>query len=129
MKDLKGREDIELLVNTFYRKIEKDEVIGFFFNEVAGVNWDIHIPKMVDFWDSIIFNSVEKNVARPMQAHMRTHDKHAFEHRHFDHWINLWNNTVDELFEGRNADTIKEKAFAIGETQRYKLLGSRSKDI
>ncbi|HAI79573.1 MAG TPA: sec-independent protein translocase TatC, partial [Chryseobacterium sp.] len=39
MKLLESREDIEFLVNTFYKKVAKDETIGFFFTDVAKVNW------------------------------------------------------------------------------------------
>ena len=45
MKKLESHEDIEHLINSFYAKVVKDEVIGFFFNDVAKVDWDKHLPK------------------------------------------------------------------------------------
>jgi hemoglobin len=35
MNDLETREDIELLVNKFYQKIQTDNKIGLFFNDIA----------------------------------------------------------------------------------------------
>ena len=33
--DLAGHADIERLVNTFYDKVRRDELLGFIFNDVA----------------------------------------------------------------------------------------------
>ena len=53
--DIRNRKDIEKLINAFYDKVKVDEVIGYFFNDVAKVNWEIHLPKMYDFWENILF--------------------------------------------------------------------------
>jgi len=45
-KDIAGRADIQLLVNTFYEKVQHDEVISYLFTEVARVNWQQHLPRM-----------------------------------------------------------------------------------
>ena len=58
MKDIEGREDIDLLVDTFYGKVQKDAVIGPFFNDVAKVNWDEHLPHLKDFWEAGLFHTV-----------------------------------------------------------------------
>lgn len=54
MKNLETRQDIEDLVNRFYDKVQKDETIGFFFNDVAKVDWDHHLPKMYSFWETLL---------------------------------------------------------------------------
>ena len=38
-RDITGRADIEQLVNTFYDKIRKDDLLGFIFNDVAKTDW------------------------------------------------------------------------------------------
>ena len=43
-KDIENREDIVVLINRFYEKVKKDEVIGYIFNDVAKVNWEKHLP-------------------------------------------------------------------------------------
>ena len=54
-KDIKTREDIELLVISFYDKVKADDTIGYIFNDVAKVNWEKHLPVMFDFWENILF--------------------------------------------------------------------------
>lgn len=49
MKQLQTQEDVEFLVNKFYEKVTKNKIIGFFFNDVAKINWDLHLPKMYKF--------------------------------------------------------------------------------
>lgn len=54
MRDIENREDIILLVNTFYDDVKADKTIGDIFNKVVAVNWDEHLPKMYDFWEGIL---------------------------------------------------------------------------
>jgi hemoglobin len=52
--DIENRDDIILLVNTFYSNVKQDKTIGYIFDEVAHVNWDEHLPKMYSFWASLL---------------------------------------------------------------------------
>ncbi|MBC7555629.1 MAG: sec-independent protein translocase TatC, partial [Chryseobacterium sp.] len=54
MKKLETTEDVKLLVNKFYEKVGKDESIGFFFDDVANVDWNLHLPKMYKFWETLL---------------------------------------------------------------------------
>jgi hemoglobin len=56
-KDITSRADIEQLVTTFYEQVKKDDTIGFIFTDVAKINWDHHIPLIVDFWESILLDN------------------------------------------------------------------------
>ena len=69
MKDIETIEDIELLVNTFYSKVRKDDVIGFFFNDVAKTNWEEHLPKMYLFWRALLFMDIKFD-GNPVGAHI-----------------------------------------------------------
>ncbi|MGI9242640.1 MAG: group III truncated hemoglobin, partial [Verrucomicrobiales bacterium] len=51
--DLRDRNDIVQLVDRFYEKIRSDEKLGPIFNELVDVDWDTHLPKMYDFWDTV----------------------------------------------------------------------------
>ena len=53
-KDISNIEDIKLLVNTFYGKVQKDEFIGVIFNEKIGDRWPEHLEKMYRFWQTIL---------------------------------------------------------------------------
>ncbi len=86
MKKLESREDIEHLINSFYAKVVKDEVIGFFFNDVAKVNWNKHLPKMYAFWESVLFGQMTYK-GNPMGAHFPINEMQAMEQKHFDRWL------------------------------------------
>lgn len=120
MKLLETREDIELLVNTFYDKIKKDEIIGFFFNDIAKVNWNEHLPKMYQFWETLLFGQVSYK-GNPMAAHFPINEIKAMEKHHFDHWLKVWTATVEELFTGTKAEMAIYKAQNISQLMAYKM--------
>ncbi len=117
--DIKNREDIEKLVNAFYAKIKADAAISYFFNDVAKVNWENHLPKMCDFFENILFSSGNYE-GNPMLAHEELHKKSEVKSEHFLHWISLFNATVDELFIGVKAEEIKQRAINIAAAMMHK---------
>lgn len=119
--DIRNRKDIEKLVNTFYDKIKTDAVIGYLFNDVAKVNWEKHLPKMYNFWENILFYTAEYE-GNPMEKHKELHQKSPLNPSHFNHWNMLFTKTVNELFEGKKADEIKNRALNISAAMMYKTL-------
>ena len=120
--DIKNRSDIEKLINAFYDKIKTDTKIGYFFTEVAHVNWEKHLPRMYDFWENIMF-STGNFVGNPMAKHKELHQKSTMTEAHFQHWNALFDETVDELFIGEKAEEIKKRAANIAMAMMYKTLG------
>ena len=120
MKNLESRNDIEFLVNAFYDKVSKDEKIGFFFNDVAKVDWSHHLPKMYSFWESLLFGEASYK-GNPMAMHFPVNEKVAIEKPHFAHWIKLWTETVEENFEGETAEAAIYKASNIANLMAYKM--------
>lgn len=114
-QDISDRKDIELLVDRFYKIVQNDEVIGYLFNEVAKTNWNIHIPKMYDFWEVVLFGTGGFK-GNPMQVHKELHRKSKMNETHFKHWIHLFNSTVDELFTGPNTEDVKYSAANIAKS-------------
>lgn len=119
--DIRNRKDIEKLVNAFYEKVKTDEVIGYLFVDVAKVNWELHLPKMYDFWENILFFTANYE-GNPMLKHKELHQKSTMNETHFQHWNKLFNETVDQLFQGSKADEIKNRASNIAQTMMYKTL-------
>ncbi len=120
MKKLETRADIELLVNRFYEKVADDEKIGFFFNDVAKVSWDKHLPKMYSFWETLLFGQISYK-GNPMAMHFPINEKVAIEKHHFEHWIKLWTETVEENFTGEMAETAIYKATNIANLMSHKM--------
>ena len=117
--DIKNRADIEILVNAFYVKIKSDVAISYFFNDVAKVNWEIHLPKMYNFFENILFSSGNYE-GNPMVIHEELNKKSELKREHFQHWNILFDETVDELFIGLKADEVKQRAINISEAMMYK---------
>ncbi|WP_443939783.1 group III truncated hemoglobin [Pedobacter sp. MW01-1-1] len=124
--DISNREDIEFLVNAFYKKVEKNDTIGFIFTKIAKVNWEHHLPKMYDFWESILFGSAIYK-GNPMLTHFDINAKINLKETEFTAWKTLFFNTVDEYFEGNNANLIKQKAQSIADLMFFKLNAAPSK--
>lgn len=120
-QDILNRKDIEILVDRFYERVREDHVIGYLFNDVAATNWDIHLPKMYDFWEVILF-ATGSFKGNPMMVHKELHEKSEMTEAHFNHWFMLFCETVNELYEGENAENIKYSASNIARSLMYKVL-------
>jgi hemoglobin len=117
--DIKNRSDIEKLVTTFYGRVMEDPTISYFFNDIAKVNWENHLPKMCDFFENILFSSGNYD-GNPMSAHEELHKKSEVRGEHFQHWNALFDAAVDELFEGAKSEEIKQRATNIAAAMMHK---------
>ena len=119
--DILNREDLFLLMTDFYKKLLKDDTINYIFTDVAKINLEHHLPVLVDFWDSILFQTgtYQKNA---MQPHLDLHQKSPLTKHHFETWLRYFKETVDELFTGDNAFIIKERATSIATVMQIKSI-------
>lgn len=92
-KEISSREDLLQLVSKFYEKLLADDSINYLFTDVAKIDIRHHLPVLVDFWDSIIFQSdtYRKNA---MQPHLALHQKSSLTKHHFETWIRYFEETV-----------------------------------
>jgi len=119
--DIRDRADIETLINAFYDKVKRDDVIGFFFTEVVHVQWGRHLPVMYTFWENIVFHT-GRYEGNPMVQHQHIHQKSAMTAAHFQRWILLFTQAVEELFEGEKAEIILQRATSIATVMQIKIL-------
>ena len=119
-RDIETREDLFLLVSRFYKKLLSDHSISYIFTDVAKINLEEHLPVLVDFWDTVLFDSgtYHKNAIQP---HLVLHQQSKFEKHHFDTWLKYFNATVDELFEGNLAFAAKQRAKSIATIMQIKI--------
>jgi hemoglobin len=113
-KDIESRENVHLLVSTFYSKIRKDAFLGPFFNRVIK-DWDAHIETLTTFWETSLFTTKKlkkKYYGNPLTVHIKVDQENnqSITQEHFGNWLNLWYETIDELFEGEYALKAKQKA-------------------
>jgi hemoglobin len=112
-KDITERQDIELLVNKFYEKVQADEVLAPLF---IHLDWDKHLPTMYNFWASLLLG--EQNYrGNPFQPHTAL----PLQHTHFSNWIQLFTSTVEENFEGAKATEAIDRARAIAGVWQHKM--------
>ena len=119
--DLLKREDIEQLINLFYDKVKEDSVIGYIFNDVVKVNWEKHLPVMYSFWGNALFYT-GGYTGDTMNIHRHLSRISPLTKEHFEQWERLFIQTVDELFEGPNAELAKQRALSISTVMQIKLI-------
>ena len=119
-KDIESRDDIELLVKSFYEKVKIDPVIGSIFTDIARVNWEKHLPVMFDFWENTIFYT-GSYLGNPMKSHQNLNKLFPLTKEHFSRWNQLFASTIDELFEGDKAVLAKQRAISISTVMQLKL--------
>lgn len=120
MTDIANRKDIETLIDTFYKKVINDDLISVFFTETVELDWKIHIPIMYNHWESVLFGNATYK-GNPMIKHIELNAKKHLEPEHFDRWLTIWRNTIQENFSGKNADEAIQKAENIAELMKYKI--------
>jgi hemoglobin len=111
LKDIATEEDIKLLVDSFYDRVNKDEVLGPIFNDLAKVDWEHHLPTMYSFWTQMLFRKPVYKGA-PWPKHMVL----PLKKEHFERWISLFTHTVDAHFAGPKAAEAKSAALSIADT-------------
>ena len=94
--------DVDRLVRAFYGKVLRDELLAPHF---VGIDLEHHLPRIAAFWALILVDQegYKGNVF----------DKHAhldINNSHFDRWVALFSQTVDELFIGEKAELAKQRA-------------------
>jgi len=127
-KDIQNREDVFLLVSEFYKKVRIDSVLGPFFNTVIS-DWDEHIQRLTTFWESSLFLKT-RYTGNPLQAHIKVDkdNNNSITELHFGLWLNLWYQTIDELFVGDYAENAKSRARKMGTFLYLNIFQSRNQN-
>lgn len=117
-KEIEQKSDVELLVNSFYGKVLQDELLKPFF---AKMDFDRHKPRMIHFWCFVLLDEPGYTTdVTKMHMHM------PLEQVHFDRWLALFYETVDEFFAGEKANLAKQRAMLVGWTLKSKIEASRN---
>ncbi len=128
-QQLLTREDVFLLVSTFYDKIRKDEILGPIFNGIIK-DWDHHLQHLTSFWSNQLF--IERGTYRgnPIAVHQEVdnYTNNTINELHFGIWLNHWFTTLDELFEGDTANIAKNRARNMGTNIHIHIFNARNKE-
>ncbi len=111
LKDICTPDDVRTLVDAFYGKVNRDELLGPIFNETAKVDWAAHLPTMYRFWESLLFGA-----ATYQGAPFPKHAVLPVDQTHFERWLTLFVEAVDENFSGSKSEEAKGRAVCIADT-------------
>ena len=114
--DISNDLDIHLLVDSFYKKVNADDLLGPIFNDLAQVNWDEHLPTMYRFWGSLLLRQ-NSYPGQPWPKHAIL----TVNPTHFARWLYLFKQTVDEHFRGPKANQAKNAAASIADTFQNRM--------
>ncbi len=111
--DVTTYEDCLLLIRAFYDKLLVDDQINHFF---IHLNLDEHLPRVADFWAFILIDKpgYQNNM---ISAHASLNLKET----DFNRWLFLFQETVNELFEGEKAALAIQRSQLIALTMKAKL--------
>jgi len=115
MKDIENREDIDALMQEFYKRALADDTIGFIFTDVMKLDLEHHLPVIGDFWESLLLGAgnYHRHGRNPMRVHQEINNKVELKQEHFERWLEIFNGVVDEMFEGELSGHAKLRARAI----------------
>jgi hemoglobin len=115
-KEILTLEDIKKLVDTFYEKVRHDELLAPVFNERIQDRWPEHLEKMYRFWQTVLLEE-HTYFGSPFVPHASL----PVAHEHFNQWMALFTQTVDDLFTGEKAKEAKWRAGKMAEMFEYKI--------
>ncbi|WP_343643794.1 group III truncated hemoglobin [Chryseobacterium sp.] len=126
MKDIENRDDIYKLVCTFYDKIRKNEKLGPIFDEHIKENWKEHLNRLTDFWETNLFG-IAKYKGNPTKKHINVDRNlnYSVEQLHFGIWLQIWFQTIDELFQGVYSEKAKNASRKMATGQYLAIWNNR----
>ena len=116
IKEIISLDDIKKLVDAFYDKVRRDELIGPIFNERIRERWPQHLEKMYTFWQTVLLGE-HTYFGSPFPPHANL----PVSHNHFEKWMQLFALSIDELFIGEKAKEAKWRAGKMAEMFESKI--------
>ena len=107
--DIETRADCEELVRAFYGRTLSDPVLGYIFTDVAHLDLETHVPRVTAFWETILLGARSYS-GGAFAPHAALSQKVTLFPGHFERWLWLWRQAVDERFAGERAELAKRHA-------------------
>jgi len=126
MKDISTAEDIKIFVDDFYTRVRQDELLApvFKLRIPRDEDWPHHLEIIENFWKSVLFAQPAYK-GNPFPKHVGL----GIEASHFDRWIQLFHQTIDDHFSGAKADEAKDKAIKMRQLFEIKLGSSEGSNF
>jgi hemoglobin len=128
MTDLTSRADVERLVDAFYDQVRADARLGPIFDGIAQVDWAAHLPRMYDFWETVLFGAPAFK-GNPLAVHRALASRAPMSGAEFGQWLHLFERTVDTLFAGPGATEAKRRAAHIATVMQHHIGADRAAGV
>ena len=115
-KNIETLEDVKLLVDSFYSKVRKDKLLGPVFDDVIQDRWPQHLEKMYTFWQTVLLQE-HTYQGSPFVPHANL----PVDAEHFNKWLELFFETIDEHFEGEVSRDAKWRANKMAQMFHMKI--------
>ncbi|MDQ3110343.1 MAG: group III truncated hemoglobin [Bacteroidota bacterium] len=115
-REITTLEEVRMLVDAFYGKVQKDDLLSGIFNAVIENRWPEHLEKMYRFWQTVLLDE-HTYYGSPFPPHAGL----PIGKLHFERWITLFYETIDEHFKGEKANEAKTRAAKMAEMFLYKI--------
>jgi hemoglobin len=115
MPDKSGitRQDIRALIELFYTRVRADERLGPIFHAKIGVDdaeWAPHQEKIENFWANVMLHELAYQ-GNPLLKHAAVRE---IQPAHFERWLDIFEQTAQEVLPERKAATFNTLARRIG---------------
>jgi hemoglobin len=111
--DIETRSDCEALVRAFYGRAFADPVLGWLFTDIAQLDLETHVPRITSFWETVLLGAHSYS-GGAFAPHAALNAKVRLQAGHFERWLWMWRQTVDELYAGPRAEEAKAHANRVG---------------
>lgn len=118
--DIATHDDVEDLLRRFYGRALVDDLLGEPFTEVREAGLESHLRVMCDFWETLLLTTGSYRGSL-FRVHQDAHARHPFGAEHFDRWLTLWRESVDEMYAGPVAEKAKQQGERIATAMHRRM--------
>lgn len=116
------QEDIMPVLSRFYALVRRDPELGPVFNEVVA-DWTEHLQRLEDFWSSLMLTS-GRYKGNPVAMHVI--HAHRIQPQMFSRWLQLWEETTNDMVPPAVAQEMQRKATRIADRLNRAMYGSEA---
>lgn len=107
--DIKVRGDIKILVDSFYMRAANDPLLESIFFKIEKSH---HKEALYTYWESVLLDSSDHGIRQfPMHLELMSSA------RHFIRWLSIFLKSIDDLYDGPNAE--KAKVIVIRKSEEF----------
>lgn len=115
-----SKDQISQLVDQFYDRVWAHPRLGPIFSTRLDGDRAAHLARMKQFWESVLLRTGVYH-GRPVPKHKALTEAKSSD---FAHWLSLFHETANEVFEPHNAKLVTQTAERIAESLWLAMFGS-----